>query len=251
MLGIADKAWRTGFNVIRLNQRNCGGTDHLTPTLYNTGLGGDVLSVITELATYDGIDSIWLAGYSMGGNLVLRLAGELGDTLRSLGGVMAVSPTIEPKACVEALAQRENRIYQNYFLAKLRERVRRKARLFPSRFDVSRLHRIRTLRDFDEFYTAPDGGYASAEDYYVRTGAQGVIGAIRVPALIITAQDDPIVPYRLFENPTLRSNPCIRLLFPKQGGHCGFIQRSQPGEDRYWAENRLVDFIARPASSKL
>jgi uncharacterized protein len=245
MLGVADKAWKAGFHVIRLNQRNCGGTDHLTPTLYHSGLGGDLLAVMSELGTRDGIDSVWLAGYSMGGNIVLRLAGELGLSLPSLKGIVAVSPTIEPTACVEALAQKGNRLYQKYFLARLRTRLRRKARLFPGRYDLSRLHRIRTLREFDECYTAPDGGYVSAADYYERTGAQGVIGSIRLPTLIIAAQDDPIVPRRLFENPALRTNPCVRLLFPRHGGHCGFIQRSWPGEDRFWAENRAIEFIAR------
>ncbi len=243
MLGVAHKAWAAGFSVIRLNQRNCGGTDHLTPTLYNSGLSGDLAAVIRELALHDGISSVWVAGFSMGGNLVLRLAGHARSALAPLKGVIAISPTMDPESCIESLEQRRNWIYQRYFVRKLQARLRRKAKLFPGRFDLSRLRHIRTLRQFDDAYTAPDGGYNSAEDYYRRTGARRVIGSIEVPALIITAQDDPIVPYRSFENPDLRGNPSIRLLAPKHGGHCGFIQRSQPFEDRYWAENRLVEFV--------
>lgn len=250
MLGVAHKAWAAGFSVIRLNQRNCGRTDHLTPTLYNSGLSGDLAAVIRELALHDGISSVWLGGFSMGGNLVLRLAGEAGSDLPSLKGVAAISPTVDPESCVESLEQSRGWIYQRYFVMKLRARLRRKANLFPGRFDLSRLRRIRTLRQFDDAYTAPDGGYESAEDYYCRTGARRVIGSIEVPTLIITAQDDPIVPYHSFENPALRDNPSIRLLAPKHGGHCGFIQRSQPFEDNYWAENRLVEFAAARSGNR-
>jgi hypothetical protein len=122
--------------------------------------------------------------------------------------------------------------------------LRRKAALFPGKYDLSRLPAIRTLLDFDEAYTAPDGGYQNAADYYERAGARHVLGAIAVPTLIMTAQDDPFIPYRIFDVPALRQNPRIRFLAPQHGGHCVFIQRATPDEDRYWAENRLIDFIA-------
>lgn len=243
MVGIARKAYRAGFNAVRLNQRNCGGTDHLTPTLYNGGLSADLREVVTALSAADGIEAIWLVGYSLGGNLVLKMAGEVGSTLPALKGVVAVSPSIDPAACVEALERPSNWIYHRSFVAHLRARIRRKARLFPGRFDLSPLDAVRTLRQFDETYTAPDGGYASAADYYERSGARHVLGAIKVPTLIITAQDDPCVPYRQFETSILHGNPRIRLAAPTHGGHCGFLQRPRAAEDVFWAENRLVDFI--------
>jgi predicted alpha/beta-fold hydrolase len=243
MIGITRKAWRDGANVVRLNQRNCGGTEHRTPTLYNSGLSEDILAVVTELSARDGLEALWLAGYSMGGNLVLRMAGEAGRTLPTLQGVAAVCPNIDPAACVAALEQRRNWIYQRFFLSRLQARLRRKARLFPDKFDLSRLSAIRTLRAFDDAYTAPDGGYASAEDYYERSGARHVLGDIAVPTLIITAQDDPFVPYPTFQIPTIADNSWIRLIAPRYGGHCGFIQRRQPEEDCFWAENRVVDFV--------
>jgi hypothetical protein len=243
MIGIASKAWRKGFNVVRLNQRNCGGTEHLTPTLYNSGLSGDVRAVTVELSARDGLAAIWLAGYSMGGNLILRTAGEAGTALPTLKGVIAVCPNIDPAACVDALEERRNWIFHRHFVTSLHAHLRRKAPLFPGRFDLSRLADRRTLREIDEAYTAPDGGYRSAADYYERTGSRHVLGSIRVPTLIITAQDDPFIPYRIFQSPALRANPWIRLAAPPHGGHCGFIQRTRAQEDRYWAENRLVDFI--------
>jgi predicted alpha/beta-fold hydrolase len=199
--------------------------------------------VVTALSTADGIEAIWLVGYSLGGNLVLKMAGEVGSTLLALKGVVAVSPSIDPAACVEALERPSNWIYHRSFVAYLRARIRRKARLFPGRFDLSPLAAVRTLRQLDETYTAPDGGYASAADYYERSGARHVLGAIKVLTLIITAQDDPCVPYRQFETSILHGNPRIRLAAPTHGGHCGFLQRPRAAEDVFWAENRLVDFI--------
>lgn len=244
MRGIAGKAWQAGLNVVRLNQRNCGETEHLAPTLYNNGMSGDVRAVLDELATKDGLEAIWLGGYSMGGNLVLRAAGEVGHTQPALKGVVAVCPNIDPATCTAAIIQPRNWLYNRHFVRSLKARLRLKAMLFPGKYDLSRLRAIHTLLDFDEAYTAPDGGFQSAADYYERTGARHMLGDIAVPALIITAQDDPFIPYWIFDAPALQKNPHIRLIAPTHGGHCGFIQRFNDGEDRYWAENRLIDFIA-------
>ena len=243
MVGIACKAWRAGFNAIRLNQRNCGGSEHLTPTLYHNGLSGDVRSVVEELFAHDGLEAIWLGGYSMGGNLVLKAAGELGSSHTALKGVVAVCPNIDPAACTDALIRPRNWIYNRHFVQSLKARLRWKAALFPGKYDLSRLPAIRTLLDFDEAYTAPDGGYQNAADYYERAGARHVLGAVTVPTLIMTAQDDPFIPYRIFDVPVLRQNLRIRFVAPQHGGHCGFIQHATPDEDRYWAENRLINFL--------
>lgn len=245
MFGIAGKAWRAGLNVIRLNQRNCGGTEHLTPTLYHSGMSGDVAAVARELADKEGVDDIWAAGYSMGGNLVLKMAGESGTGLPSLKGIVAVCPNIDPAACVSALEQPTNWLYQHYFLTRLKARVRRKATHFPGKFDLASLDRTRSLREFDDRYTAFHGGFSDASDYYERVGARHVLHQIKVPTLIVASQDDPFIPFRTFTTPAVRSNPMIRILTPEQGGHCGFFQRPRQNEDCYWAENRLVDFVVR------
>ncbi|MDE3020197.1 MAG: alpha/beta fold hydrolase, partial [Nitrospirota bacterium] len=243
MLGIADKTWRTGLNVIRLNQRNCGGTEHLTPTLYHSGMSDDFAAVIRELAAKDGLHDIWAAGYSMGGNLILKMAGEVCGRVPSLQGLVAVSPNIDPAACVEALERPANWFYQHHFLTGMKARVRRKAAHFPNRFDLTLLSRVSTLREFDDRFTAPFGGFQDAADYYERVGARHVLGRIRVPTLILTAQDDPFIPFRTFMTPAVQANPSITLLAPEQGGHCGFFQRHRPDEDGYWAENRLVEWV--------
>jgi len=245
MRGIAAKAYRRGFNVVRMNQRTCGGTEHLTPTLYNSGLSRDYHAIVRELATVDHLTHIWLAGYSMGGNLVLKAAGEIGRAIPALAGVLAVCPNIDPTQCVAALEQPRNWIYHQHFLSRLKARMKRKAELFPGKWDLRAMGSMKTISQFDDYYTARDGGYRDGADYYDRAGARHVLHQIAVQTLIITAQDDPFIPYALFTRPELSENQCITLLAPRHGGHCGFFSLSRNGEDPYWAENRIVEFVSQ------
>ena len=243
MHGIASKAYRAGLNVIRMNQRSCGGTEHLTPTLYNSGLSEDYRMVFKELAHTDKLDRIWLVGYSMGGNLMLKAAGELAGTEQALAGAITVCPNIDPTECVIALEQPRNWIYHRHFLTRLKSRLRRKAALLPGKWDITGLDRINRISEFDDRYTAPDGGYRSGADYYDRSGARHVLGSITVPTTIITAQDDPFIPFSMFSHPAITTNPHIQLVAPSHGGHCGFFQQRQSHEDRYWVENRVVGIV--------
>jgi predicted alpha/beta-fold hydrolase len=247
MLGIADKALRAGFNAILLNQRNCGGTEHLGPGLYHSGLIEDAALVIRQLAERDGLTRVVAAGYSLGGNLALRLAGtHPPSTLPTLKGVCAVSPVLDLEACVRALERRSNFVYQWNFVRNLKNRMRRKQEHFPGVFDLSRLERVQTVRQFDGVYTAPYFGFESAEDYYYRAAALRVVDRIQVPALIITAEDDPFVPHESFRDPAITANPNITVLVTRHGGHCGFLgSPNGDGDDGYWAERQIVDFAAR------
>lgn len=241
MRGLADKAYAAGFNVVLLNQRNCGGTEELSETLYHSGLTHDAAHVLEQLSA-EGIERIVVSGYSLGGNLALKLAGDFGDAAPpQLRGVCAVSPVLELDACVRALERRQNAVYQWNFLRGLKRRMRRKGQTHPGRFPVERLRGVRTVRQFDECFTAPHFGFAGASDYYHRASAMRVIDRIRVPALIITADDDPFVPVEPFRNPALTSNPNVTLIVTRGGGHCGFVTASGHG-DGYWAEERIIDF---------
>lgn len=243
--GLADKAFRVGFNAVRLNQRNCGGTEPLATGLYHSGLTADPAAVIRELIEVDGLPAIAVAGYSLGGNLALKLAGDYGaDTPRQLRSVCAVSPTMDLEGCVTALETRENRLYEWNFVRMLKARMRRKARLFPARYVVNGLRRIRTVREFDEAFTAPHHGFRNAHDYYHRASALRVIDRIRVPTLIITAEDDPFVPLDPFRDALVTGNPSITVVITPAGGHCGFVSDSRTyDDDGYWAERAVVDFI--------
>ncbi|HEV8317717.1 MAG TPA: alpha/beta fold hydrolase [Vicinamibacterales bacterium] len=249
MCGIADKAWAAGWNVVRLNQRNCGGTERLSRGLYHSGLTHDPLFVLRELIEVDRISSIVIAGYSLGGNLTLKLAGELGDSApEELKAVCAVSPTIDLACCVEALERRSNVIYEWNFVRNLKGRMRRKAAAVPGVFSLDALRRVWTVRQFDEAYTAPHHGFRDASDYYYRASAIRVIDRVRVPALILTAHDDPFVPSEPFRRPEVASNPFITVAIIEHGGHCAFVERASEGYDGYWAEREIVRFASTHAA---
>ena len=242
VIGAARLAYGAGANVVRLNQRNCGGTEHLTPTLYHSGLSGDLAAVVGELAARDGLTSILVAGFSMGGNLALKMAGEMGDNAPpSLLGVCAVSPALDLAQTVASLERWSNYAYEKTFARGLRRLVVRKNELFPELYDTRDLARARTVRDFDELYTARYGGFAGADDYYARASAIRVAPRIKVPTLVIHAQDDPLVPFAPLRRPEVRDNPHISLVTPPHGGHVAFVSASKA--ERFWAEHLLARFL--------
>src|SRR5262249_1999470 len=151
--GLASKAFERGMNVVRLNQRNCGNTEHLSRGLFHSGLTADAARIIHELAHVDGLPAIAVAGYSLGGNLALKLAGEYGaHAPRELVAVAAVSPIIEIEQCTRALERPENRVYEWNFVRDLKKRMRLKDRLYPGVYDLSTLDAVRTVRQFDEAF---------------------------------------------------------------------------------------------------
>ena len=250
MSGVSDKAWAAGWNVVRLNQRNCGHTEHLSRGLYHSGLTHDPLFVMRELIERDGIGSVVIAGYSLGGNLALKLAGELGDrSPAALKAVCAVSPTLDLARCVDALERRSNVAYQWNFVRNLKARMRRKAAAFPGAFSLDALRGIWTVRRFDEAYTAPHHGFRDAADYYHRASALRVIEGIRTPALIITAEDDPFVPTAPFRTPEVTANPYVTVVITSHGGHCAYLERAADRYDGYWAEREILRFASYHAAN--
>jgi hypothetical protein len=251
MHGVARNGLAAGMNVVLMNQRNCGGMDHCAPTLYNSSLSGDVAAVVRNILENDGVSRFALIGFSMGGNLVLKLAGEWGNEgPPQFRAVAAVCPAIDLAASADALHEPANRIYEYYFLMQLFQRLRRKARFFPDRFDLSRLRGISTLRQFDDRITAHYCGFTGADDYYARAAAANVIDRIAVPTLIIHAKNDPFI---RMQSETLRriaANPNITYIETADGGHCAFLGEREGGhngdaaDDGRWAEREVVEFVA-------
>jgi uncharacterized protein len=240
--GISAAAFARGYNAIRLNQRNCGGSEALTPTLYNSGMSADYRAVCEELAQRDGFQQIFFVGYSMGGNLILKMAGEYGEGFPpTLRGVCAVCPALDLAACADALERWDNYFYQRHFVAGLLERYRRKAASMPQRYPQNGFKPIRTVREFDDAITAPNFGFGDAQEYYAASSAGRVLARVGVPALLIEAQDDPFVPYASILAAGADKNPAITLVAPKHGGHCAFVS-NKSGAERFWAEQRVVDF---------
>jgi hypothetical protein len=187
-----------------------------------------------------------LIGYSMGGNLVLKLAGELGTTAPpELHSVIGVSPVVDLGPSADALHLPQNRLYEMKFLYALLRRFRRKAMLFPRAYDPNRATRVRSLRDFDEHINALYAGFASADDYYHRAAAARVLDRIAVPTLILHALDDPFIRLTAESREKIEANPHITFLETQHGGHCAFLAQPDAscGYDGYWAEHTLLRFL--------
>jgi len=236
---LAQTALEAGCAVHRFNMRSCGGTEHVSGrTLYHSGQTSDLLAVVRTLPR---TAPIYLAGFSLGGNVVLKLAGELGAAAQDLiAGVMAVSTPIDLAACVRALGKPSNRIYARRFVKRLKERIRAKERLSPGVFDLRRLAAVETIYDFDDRFTAQAFDFGSADNYYATQSSNQFLDRIRVPALMVQAKDDPLIPFEIYDHPAFSTNPHLRLLAVEHGGHLGFISRSKP---RFWLDQVLVNWV--------
>jgi predicted alpha/beta-fold hydrolase len=242
-VGIAAKGLAAGMNIVRMNQRNCGGTDKLAPTLYHSGRSQDVAEVARTLITQEKISHFGLAGFSMGGNLVLKLAGEWGASgPREFRGVVGVCPALDLAVSADALHTPSNRLYEIYFLWKLRRRLRDKVRYFPKYFDIARAKGVVSLRDFDDKITAYYCGFAGAQDYYDRSSASRVVDRIAVPTLIVHAANDPFIRIAAETRNKIAANPHIKFEESEDGGHCSFLAERN-GYDGRWAERRVVEFM--------
>ena len=245
VIGTGSKAWAAGMNVVRMNMRNCGGTDHLAPTLYHSGLSSDVGAVLRAIVEQKKLREVALVGYSMGGNLVLKLAGDWGrdqSSPRELKAVAAVSPAADLGPSADAMhTEVSNWIYEYKFLWGLMRRLRRKKELFPEIYRMPARF-PRTIREFDDVVTAPYSGFTGADDYYYRAAAARVVEKISVPTLIIHALDDPFIRMLPDTRAKMLSNTHITLLETEHGGHCAFLA-SPNGYDGRWAERQMIHFF--------
>ncbi len=245
VIGTGGKAWAAGMNVVRMNMRNCGDTEHLGPTLYNSSMSADVGAIAKTLISEDGLQKLALVGYSMGGNLVLKLLGEWGgEAPPELKAGVGVSPAMDLAPSADALHNPANRIYEWKFLQGLRRRMRRKAALYPERYDVRHLRGMRSLRDFDDQITARYSGFRDAQDYYTRAAAARVVDGIAVPTLILHSLDDPFIRVLPQTREKLLRNSNITYIETARGGHCAFLADAN-GYDGRWAERQGISFLQR------
>lgn len=238
---LSQAALEDGYAVHRFNMRSCGGSEAVCgDTLYHSGQTGDLRAVAEEIHRQNP-EPIYLIGFSLGGNVVLKLAGESGESARDLiAGVCAVSTPIDLAACVERLKLRQNIIYARRFVKRLKDRIQLKERLRPGLFDLSRLDSIQTVYEFDDVYTAPAFGFGTAANYYATQSAQRFLDDIRVPTLAIQAKDDPMIPFGIYRHPAFSRNPNLQLIAPDHGGHLGFISKELP---RFWLDGVLLEWL--------
>jgi len=241
VIGTATKAWAAGMSVVRMNMRTCGGSEQLAPTLYHSGLSSDVGAVLRGMTEQKNIRRAGLVGYSMGGNLVLKLAGELAaNAPAELKAVAAVSPAADLAASADAMHDWSNRMYEWKFLLGLMRRFRRRIAMHPDRYRKARWPA--SIRDFDDIITAPYCGFAGADDYYHRAAAARVIDRIAVPTLVLHAADDPFIRLLPETREKMRANLHITFVETAHGGHCAFL--AQPnGYDGRWAERQIINFF--------
>jgi uncharacterized protein len=238
-------ALQRGWVTHRFNMRGCGkepevDTDVLALTGYHAGQTSDLLAFLQGRRRASSLP-IFVIGFSLGGNVTLKLAGELAEGARDLlVGVCAVSTPIDLAACVAALGQPRNFIYQGRFLDRLKDRIRRKNRQAPDVYTLEHLPKIKTIEDFDDHYTARLFGFGTAANYFRTQSSNQFLERIRVPTLLVQAKDDPLIPFRVYEHPAISGNPDLTLLAVDHGGHLGFLAR---GKDRFWLDGTVLDWI--------
>jgi predicted alpha/beta-fold hydrolase len=250
VIGTGSRAWARGWNVVRMNVRGCGGTEHLSSTLYHSGLSQDVEKLVAEMIASDGLQRVALAGFSMGGNQVLRAVGLWGaQAPPELMAAAVVSPACDLSISSDRIHAAANSIYEWWFLLSLRKSFRRKSELWPGQYDPALLKNVHSVRDFDEHITARYMGFEGAADYYDKASSSHVLDRIAVPTLVIHAEDDPFVVMSAESKQKLRENPNITFLETKHGGHCAFIGAPSATDDGRWAERKLVEFLAQVEAS--
>ena len=240
MRSMSQLALENRYAVHRTNMRSCGGTEALAKSMYHAGMTGDTLSVLRQIRA-ERTAPIFLFGYSLGGNVALKLTGELGDDAQGLlKGVCAVSTPLDLAACVRQTGKRENWIYSRRFVSRLKERIRKRADSLAGICDVEAVQRCRTVYEFDDLVTAKFFGFGTADNYYATQSCNQFLHRIRVPTLLVQAKDDPLIPFDVFSHPAIANNPFIELYAVDHGGHLGFVASAEP---RFWVDRILLKWI--------
>ena len=235
MRSLAAAALRAGFAAHRFHMRTCGGTERLCATLYHAGLTSDLIVVLRQLRA-EGRAPAFLVGFSLGGNVVLKLAGELGPAAAEIANaVCAISTPLDLAACARRIADPDNRLYDARFVRRMRDRL-----CATGRYQHTDFRGMRTVMELDDRFTAPSFGFGNAANYYRTQSAIGYLAGIRIPALLIQAKDDTFIPFDIYASPLLRANPCIDLVVTDYGGHLGFLGRRP---HRFWLDDAIMEWI--------
>ena len=244
MVRIADKLNQLGVRTFRMDLRDCGAAQGLAQRLYHSGISEDLLAAWEKVRSLCPHSPGAVMGFSLGANIVIKTAGTCGwstDDKAAPRCTVAVNPPIDLERSSQALDRWDNRIYDRYFVKRLIGDVERRLVNFPSSPKPLWKRPPRTLREFDEMYTAPFAGYESAADYYARCSGNQFVESIRIPTLILTAEDDPIVPPDAFrELPTVDG---VTVHIASSGGHLGYLGQKRSDPDRRWMDWRVIQWV--------
>ncbi|MGH8047454.1 MAG: YheT family hydrolase [Chthoniobacterales bacterium] len=240
--GMAAALVRADWDVVAWNCRGCSGEPNRLLRSYHSGATEDLAAVVEHVLREGRYRRAALVGFSLGGNIALKYAGDLGAAIDArVDRAVAFSVPCDLASSSIALERRMNRIYMDRFMVNLRAKIRAKMRMFPGALSDDELDTMRTFREFDGAYTAPLHGYRDAEDYWMRASSRPVLGRIAIPALLVNARNDPFLPRECFPEDEARTSGHFHLEVPRDGGHIGFASFRDSG--RYWSENRAVDFL--------
>jgi predicted alpha/beta-fold hydrolase len=215
--------------------RTCGNTHHLCQTLYHAGLTSDLREVLRQLRA-EGRDPAYMIGFSLGGNVVLKLAGELGDDGFELSrGVIAVSTPLDLATCARRIGDPENRLYEARFVRHMRQRL-----CATGRYREEDVCRLGSVLELDDRITAPSFGFGDAANYSRMQSSMGYLAAIQLPGLLIQAKDDTFIPFSIYESDAVRRHPTLRLVATEFGGHLGFLGHAP---HRFWVDDAIMEWI--------
>jgi predicted alpha/beta-fold hydrolase len=235
MSSLAAAALRAGYAAHRFHMRTCGGTHALCQTLYHAGLTSDLHEVLRQLRS-EGRAPAFLVGFSLGGNVVLKLAGELGDNAPELArGVCAISTPLDLAACARRISEPDNRLYEARFVSRMRERLCATGRYRPEQF-----RGLRSVFELDDRFTAPSFGFGNADNYYRLQSSIAFLDRIRIPGLMIQAKDDTFIPFKIYESESVQHHPTLQLAVTEYGGHLGFLGRKP---HRFWLDHAIMEWI--------
>lgn len=239
MLAMAKLLIKNGYDVAAVNFRGCSGEQNRMYRSYHSGETNDIRQVVNFINANDWYQNLFLYGVSLGGNAILKYLGEKKDIPRTVRAASTIGVPADLKASLEQLNKRENWVYRTSFLFDLRKKYRKKMPQFPEQLTWERYHMIRSLKTFDDFYTAPAHGFKNALDYYEQASSFMYIPEIEIPTLILNAQNDTFLHGDCYPYAFAKASKTLFLETPKYGGHVGFYQAGEV----YYSEQRTLDFF--------
>jgi predicted alpha/beta-fold hydrolase len=246
--GLLNEAVRRGWGADLLIFRSCGSELNRTRRFYHSGETSDVAFVLDRILKEFPTSPLALTGVSLGGNVLLKFLGELGNDLPpQLKAAAAISVPFDLARSAKRINRGFSKFYQRFFLSSLKEKAQEKAQRFPDLASPERIGALRTLEDFDNLITGPLHGFRDAQDYYARSSSLAYLKTIRLKTLLFSAADDPMLPPEVLDEvrEAAKWNPVLEVDFVEKGGHAGFITGSVPWRPFYYAEHRVGEFLAQ------
>ena len=239
ILSLSSLLSENNFDVIAMNFRSCSGEINKQRRMYHSGETSDLNFIIDRYT--DQYDEINLVGFSLGGNVVLKYVGEKYEQLNpKIKRAVAVSVPCDLSAGVQTLRKWRNRLYEHKFLSSLFEKVKLKHQQFPDLFNVSLLKKVKSVWDYDHYFTGPVHGFDGAEDYYAKSNCKQFLHQINIPSLILTATDDPFLPEECYPYSIAEQSNFLNLLVTRYGGHVGY---ATPGGGYFWSDRIIFDYL--------